>query len=101
MAMTPNYRYLSRAALPDELVTVYATGIAAAEEVSVAAGGVEVSPQSIVAIPDLAGIYQVSVRLPSGPEGGDMAITLKSKTLAGSIVNSNDVSVATESIQKR
>jgi uncharacterized protein (TIGR03437 family) len=101
MVMTPNYQYLSRAALPDELVTVYATGIAAAQELSVAAGGVEVSPQSFVAIPDLAGMYQVSVRLPSGQAGGDMAITLKSKKLDGSLANSNDVSVATESIQKR
>jgi uncharacterized protein (TIGR03437 family) len=101
MVMTPNYQYLSRAALPDELVTVYATGIAAAQELSVAAGGVEVSPQSIVAIPDLAGMYQISLHLPSGPAGGDMSITLKSKMLDGSLFTSNDVSVATESIQKQ
>jgi uncharacterized protein (TIGR03437 family) len=97
----PNYQYLSRAALPDDLVTIYATGIGAAQEVSVVAGGLEVTPQSIVAIPDLAGMYQVSVRLPSGPPGGDMAITLKSKMSDGSLVKSNDVSVATESIQKQ
>jgi hypothetical protein len=101
MAMNPNYQFLSRAALPDELVTVYATGIEAAQEVSVVADGNEVSPQSVVAIPGLAGMYQVSVRLPSGPSGGDMAITLKSKTLDGSFVNSNDVSVATESLQRQ
>ena len=101
MVMTPNYQYSSRAALPDQLVTVYATGIAAAQEVSVTAGGVEVSPQSIVAIPDSPGMYQVSVHLPPGLADGDMPITLKSKTLDGSLVTSNDVSLAAESIQKQ
>jgi uncharacterized protein (TIGR03437 family) len=101
MVMTPNYQYLSRAAMPDELVTVYATGIAAAQEVWVVAGGVEVSPQSIVAIPDVVGMYQISVRLPSSPTGGDISIALKSKALDESLVTSNDVSVATESIQRQ
>jgi uncharacterized protein (TIGR03437 family) len=102
LVMNPNYQYLSRAALPDELVTVYATGISGAQEVSVVAGGIEVSPQSIVAIPDLAGVYQISVQLPPGPAaGGDMTIALRSRTLDGSLVNSNDVLVATESIQKQ
>jgi uncharacterized protein (TIGR03437 family) len=96
MAMTPNYRYFSRAALPDEPVTIYATGITAAEEILVVAGGVEATPQSIVATPDLAGIYQVSVRLPSGSADGDMSISLKVKMSAGSVVTSNDVSISTE-----
>jgi uncharacterized protein (TIGR03437 family) len=99
MVMTPNYQYLSRAAAPDELVTVYATGIAAAQEVSVEAGGIEVVPESVVAIPDIAGMYQVSVRLPSGSAGGDIPISLKIKILGGSFVTSNYVSVTTETVQ--
>jgi uncharacterized protein (TIGR03437 family) len=96
IVMVPNYQYPSRAALADEPVTIYATGIAAAQEVSVVAGRVEIRPQSIVAIPDFAGMYQVSVRLPSAPAYGDMPISLKMKMLDGSVVTSNEVSVATE-----
>jgi trimeric autotransporter adhesin len=98
MVMIPNYQYSSRAALPDEPVTIYATGITAAQEVLVVAGGVEVSPQSIVPVNDFAGIYQVSVHLPSGPADGDMSISLKIKMLDGSVVTSNEVWVATETL---
>jgi uncharacterized protein (TIGR03437 family) len=97
MVMTPNYLYPSRAALPHGSVTIYATGISVAE-VSVVAEGIEVTPQSIVAIPDLAGVYQVSVRLPPGPEDGNMAISLKTKTLDGSEASSNEVWIATERV---
>jgi uncharacterized protein (TIGR03437 family) len=99
MVMTPNYQYSSRAALPDEPVTVYATGIREAQEVSVVAGGVEATPRSVVASPDLAGMYQIFVRLPSGSADGNMSISLKVKMLDGSIVVSNDVLVATETVQ--
>ena len=101
MVMIPNYQYPSRAALPDEPVTIYATGIAAAREVSVVAGGVEVSPQSIVPVHDFAGMYQISVQLPSGPADGAMSISLKMKMLDGSVVTSNEVWVATETLQQQ
>jgi uncharacterized protein (TIGR03437 family) len=100
MVMTPNYRYPSRAALPNEPVTVYATGIAGVQEVSVVAGGIEVSPQSIIACPDSPGMYQVSVRLPSGLSDQDMPISLKMKNLDGTIITSNEVHAATETIDK-
>ena len=96
MVMIPNYQFLSRAALPGDPVTVYATGIGPAREVSVVAGGVEISPQSMVPIPDFAGMYQVSVRLPSGLADGDMPVYLKMKMSDGSVVTSNAVLVATE-----
>ncbi len=101
MVMTPNYQLLSRAALPDDPVTIYATGIAALRELSVVAGGTEVSPQSIIAIPNLAGMYQVSARLPAGPAEGDISISLKMRMPDGSVVTSNDVRVATETLQKQ
>jgi uncharacterized protein (TIGR03437 family) len=97
MAMIPNYRYPSREALPDDLLTVYATGIASAQEVSVIAGGVEVTPLSLVADPERAGIYRISLRLPPGPADADMPVSLKMKMPDGSVVTSNDVRVATES----
>jgi uncharacterized protein (TIGR03437 family) len=99
MVMTPNYQYLSRAAVPDDLVTIYATGIAPAQDVSVAAGGVAVSPQSIIAMPDMPGMYQITLRLPAGPAGGDMPVSLKIKNPDGSIVTSNEVQIATVTIQ--
>jgi uncharacterized protein (TIGR03437 family) len=101
MVMIPNYQHLSRAARPDDPVTIYATGIAALREMSVVAGGTEVSPQSIIAIPDLAGMYQVTLRLPAGPTEGDMSISLKMKMPDGSVATSNDVWVATEPLQER
>jgi len=73
---------------PNEPVTVYAMAIAAAREVTVMAGGVELSPHSIVAISDMAGIYQISVRLPSGASAGDMSMSLKIKTVDASVVTS-------------
>jgi uncharacterized protein (TIGR03437 family) len=99
LVMTPDYRRLSSAALPGELVTVYATGIAAEGEVSVAADGMEIRPQSIIAVPELAGIYQVSARLPSGLPDGDIPVSLKVKLLDGATAASNDVSIAIESLQ--
>jgi uncharacterized protein (TIGR03437 family) len=96
MVMIPNYQYPSRAALPGEPVTLYATGIGAAQDVSVVAGGVEVTPQSIVPLRDFAGMYQISVQLPSGRADGDMSISLKMKMLDGAVVTSNEVWVATE-----
>jgi len=100
MAMTPNYRYRSRAALPDEPATIYATGIDPTQQISVIAGGIEVSPQSIIASPDIAGMYQITVTLPSGPADGNMAVFLKIKMWDGSIAMSNEVSVATETSQR-
>ncbi len=99
LVMTPDYRRLSSAALPGELVTVYATGIAAEGEVSVAADGMDIRPQSIIAVPELAGIYQVSVRLPSGLSDGDIPVSIKVKLLGGAVAASNDVSMAIESLQ--
>ena len=101
LVMIPNYQYPSRAALPDEPVSIYATGIAAALEVSVVVGGVEVSPESMAPVHDFAGMYQVSVHLPSGPGGGDMPVSLKMKMLDGSVVTSNVVWVATETLSPR
>ncbi len=99
IVMTPNYRYLSRAALPGEPVTIYATGIEAAKEVSVVIGGVATTAQSIVAVPDLAGMYRVSVVVPSGTAGGETSVSLKVKQSGESIVTSNEVRVSTESVQ--
>ena len=101
LVMVPNYQYPSRAALPDEPVTIYATGIVAAQELSVVAGGIEVRPQSMLPIPDFAGLYQVSVHLPSGPADGEVSISLKMKMLDGSVATSNKVSVATETLSSQ
>jgi trimeric autotransporter adhesin len=101
LVTTPNYQYLSRAALPDEPVTVYATGIAAAQEVLVVAGGAEISPQSIVALPGLAGMYQVSIRLPAALAYGNTSLSLKIKMLDGSLVTSNEVWFVAEATQQQ
>lgn len=98
LAMVPNYRYRSREALPDEMVTIYSTGIAAARDVSIVAGGVEVSPQSIEAMTEQAGMYEVTVRLPAGLADGDMPVSLKVTKADGTVLMSNTVWIATEMI---
>jgi uncharacterized protein (TIGR03437 family) len=96
LVMTPNYQYSARAALSDEPVTIYATGLATAQEVSVVANGVEVAPESVTAMPDLPGLYQISTRLPSANDDGHASIYLKMKLTDESAVNSNEVKIATE-----
>ena len=100
IAMTPDYRYPSRAALPGEAVTIYATGIEATQRVSVRVGEIEVSPQSISADPELAGVYRVYLILPRGDADDKTAVSLKIQMLDGSTVMSNEVSVATEASQR-
>jgi hypothetical protein len=97
MAMIPNYQYDSRAAVPGESLTLYATGITAVREVSVVVGGVEARSPAIAAIPERAGVYRILVRVPSGLADGEVPITLQMKMADGSVVVSNEVLVATDS----
>jgi uncharacterized protein (TIGR03437 family) len=100
LAMIPNYRYQSLAALPDESVTLYSTGIEATQQISVIVGGIEVIPESVTAVTVLAGMYQVSFRLPSGLADGDVDVSLKIRLADGTTVGSNHVLVATENTQR-
>jgi uncharacterized protein (TIGR03437 family) len=100
MVMIPNYQYPSRGALPEELVAIYATGIGEAHKVSVIAGGVELPAQSPVAIPDLPGLYQITVRLPAALDDGKESISLNVQMPGGSSLRSNEVWVATEAGQQ-
>jgi uncharacterized protein (TIGR03437 family) len=99
LAMIPNYRYVSRAALPGESLTIYATGIDPSAQISAVIGGIEVRSQSIAPIPGLAGIYGVVVNVPA--EAAENAtVYLQAQTLDGSaITTSNKVSVSTEEKQ--
>jgi uncharacterized protein (TIGR03437 family) len=96
MAMVPNYRYSSRTALPGDLLTIYATGIENAPDISVALGEIEVSPLSVAAVPGIAGVYQLNVILPDGVNEEDIPVSLKIRMLDGSTVTSNKVLVAIE-----
>jgi uncharacterized protein (TIGR03437 family) len=81
-------------------VIISATGIDASEEISVVIGAAEVVPQSIVAAPGLAGVYQILLNLPSVlPTDDTMAVFLKIRVSDGSEVVSNKVSVATQELQ--
>jgi hypothetical protein len=100
MVMLANHRYASGAALPGEPVTIYATGIDTSQQISVVIGGTEVVPQSIVAVPDLAGVYEILLNLPSVlPTDDAMVVFLKIPSSDGSEVVSNKVSVATQDLQ--
>ena len=99
IAMIPNHQFLSGAAFPAGVVTVYATGIRKAGDLSVMLGNTAITPQSVAATPDHAGLYQVSVRLPSGTAAGDMPLALNLKMQDGSVFVSNQVLIATESLQ--
>jgi uncharacterized protein (TIGR03437 family) len=68
--------------------------------VSVIAGGVELPAQSPVAIPDLPGLYQITVRLPAALDDGKESISLNVQMPGGASLRSNEVWVATEAGQQ-
>jgi uncharacterized protein (TIGR03437 family) len=100
VAMIPNYRYQSRPALPDDPVTLYATGIDVTQEISLIAGGMELSPLSITASPGHAGVYEIAFKLPSAAQSGNTDVSLRVRLTDGSTLTSNKVSLATEMSQK-
>jgi len=96
VAMTPNYRYASGIALSGDSLTIYATGIGDAHEVSIAVDEIEIRPQSIAALSGAAGVYQINMVLPDGLTKDNLPISLRVRMLDGSTVTSNKVWVASE-----
>jgi uncharacterized protein (TIGR03437 family) len=94
LAMIPNYRYASRAALAGESLTIYTTGIDPSSQVSAVIGGTEVSAQSIAAVPGHAGVFAVSVTVPNVETNENTSVSLKAHMLDGSVIQSNEVSVS-------
>ena len=96
MAMTPNYQIPSRAALSGDPLTIFVTGIDAAEAVSVVFGELQTSPQSIAPVSGTAGMFQVNVIMPSVVADGEVPVSLKIRMPDGSVITSNKVLVASE-----
>ena len=67
---------------------------AAQTAVSVVMNDVEVTPQSITAVPGMAGVYELDVTLPEGLPAEDVPVSLKIRMPDGSAVTSNKVLVA-------
>jgi uncharacterized protein (TIGR03437 family) len=97
-AMIANPENASRAALPGETVTIYATGINPPQKISVMTGTTELKPESIVASTERAGVYEISVTLPNALADGDSEVLLKVLEADGSAIMSNKVSIATTAI---
>jgi uncharacterized protein (TIGR03437 family) len=95
-AMTPNYRYTARTAVPGEELTIYATGLGTQEGLSVVLGETTIVPQSVTADSVMAGISRISFLVPSAVRDEIAAVFLKVANPDGSSATSNVVTISTD-----
>jgi uncharacterized protein (TIGR03437 family) len=96
MVMLPNYRYPSQPAQAGDSIAIYATGIDPTADVSVQISGSEVTPQFVIPVSGLVGVYQLSVFVPAGAVPRNAVISFTEKTPNGLAASSNEVKIATE-----
>lgn len=96
LAMIPDHLHASQPAMAGDELSIYATGIEGAPELTVAMGEREITPQSIEPDPDRAGVYRINVIVPDGLSTPDVPVLLKIRMPDGSAVVSNEVMVASE-----
>ena len=96
VAMVPNYRYFSEAPMPGDQLHIFATGIDTAAGISVIMADTEIVPRSIEPVPGMAGVYRLSVTMPSGLPAENILTFLRIGLTDGSVVTSNKVLIAGE-----
>ena len=97
VAMVRNYRVEAQPAASGDRVLVYATGVGGLKNVSVQVGGVAVTPIAVSPVPNYAGVYQVILDMPDlAAQNNSLLLSLSGETQDGSIVSSNQVSIAVE-----
>ena len=84
-------------AQPGEQLVIWATGLGAGAERSVAVkvGGVEAEVQAVIAAPGYAGLYAVQVVMPAVDAGDEVPVNLEVATPAGRVAG-NVVTIAVE-----
>ncbi|HUI56980.1 MAG TPA: putative Ig domain-containing protein [Bryobacteraceae bacterium] len=97
LAMIRNYRYDAQPVEPGESILVYATGLDEATSVVAAIGDVPVVPDTVTPTPGLAGVWQISLRVPrEAMAGNSVPVTVTALTVGGSTATSNTVTMAIE-----
>jgi uncharacterized protein (TIGR03437 family) len=105
LAMPRSSRMPAHPAQAGDEVLVWGTGFGSSnvssDAVSVILGGVEARSESVSAVPGLAGVYVVKVRVPMGTAIGD-AVPLQVQVMGsdGRILTCNTVSVAVEDVSR-
>jgi uncharacterized protein (TIGR03437 family) len=100
LAMLRNYQYQGQPGQASDPVIVYATGISRAARISVKLGGMEVVPDSVAPAPGLPGLSRVAFTVPKGAAGNTVTLSLVVQASDGSLVESTEVSIAIEGLDK-
>ena len=97
LAMIRNYRYDAQPAQPDEPILLYATGLDGAMTVTAVIGDIPVVPDAVSPMPGLAGVWQISFKVPhEAMTGNSVPVTVTAVTGGGSAATSNTVTMAIE-----
>ena len=95
--MIRNRQVIGQPAAQGDQVVVYATGIERLANVTVLIGGVAAAPAAITAVPNRAGVFQVTVTVPSAATvDGDYPMLLTGDAPDGTTLRSNVVTLALE-----
>jgi hypothetical protein len=97
--MVRNPRIAGQPAVPGDHVTIYATGLQRASNVSARFGNLTVAPDSITQVPNAPGLFQVMITVPAlnneGSGTSQVALSLTADYF-GTSVSTNAVSIAVE-----
>jgi uncharacterized protein (TIGR03437 family) len=96
LAALPNFRLRARPALFGEAVSVWATGIECATSTSLWAsvGGQTVAIDSAQPVPQMAGVCEITFRIPVNVAGDSITLMITTMRMDASVSNSNRTSVA-------
>ena len=97
LAMIRNSRFDAQPAVPGDPVTIYATGLGRMMNVRALLGTVSVEPDSIAALEDHPGVFQVKITVPRDvTPSNTVPLLLTGDTPDGSPILSNSVEIAVE-----
>ena len=99
VAMVRNPQVAGQPAIPGDQIVAYATGIERLTNVSIQIGQVPVTPESITAVANRPGLYQIAVTVPTA-EAGDVPLFLSGDAPDGASWHSNIVKIALEGASK-
>jgi uncharacterized protein (TIGR03437 family) len=100
LVMVRNYRYAAKPAQPGEVITLYATGLEEAAKVLVRFGQTAVEPDSTAKVPDVPGVWLLSVRVPPGEFGNAVGLSIEGYSANGMISISNQIRIAIEAPER-
>jgi uncharacterized protein (TIGR03437 family) len=94
--MVRNYRYAAQPAQPGDVITLYATGVEGASQVSVRFGQTLAEAEALTKVPEVPGLWLVSVRVPKGETGNGVGLSIQAQVADGVTSSSNQIRIAIE-----